>query len=636
MTTRKQHARSHGDNNEYGCFDLRNESPVLYDGNAQIFTDVTTREIEYNGTVFYIQTQASQDDCLILNPNNVFFDDGAGFACTDDAGDGSALPDADMNQHRNYQTINGWKTVQAKLKWPVYFSHAGDLQLWVTLIANNTNVAENGHGATIEVTLENYFTGEEQIYISVVKENSAALHQQQWKVSMPVQGAGIYYISMNANSIPRDEVGVFKKILLTGYSVTGAELIRTRWQPETVKTSFSAAAIPEGEEAVMWVVETTEHAGSGGSYSPVTTPFGQVGSSRKKSTGIPEGYDFIVRAFNENSTPVEFINMPHFIAMGNPSAHAHLSNHKVVNAEITDWDPYTEATVATQTIAYSLKRGDPALNPERDGYYDTYTAYFYSPETDQWHLHARCKNAPIDPLDANTGTGACIINRGLARNRRTGDIPRTVDFKGWVYASDNKWYTIDTFIAEGVGKSGEPSSMTWRVNDAGNAFELSSTGFQRYPFTALSNVFSLSSPAALPAHLADKTADNFFQPALSVSLQNKVQMVVCEFAVVMFDFSGLDDQTEATLYWGTEDHLTYLETTTGTTKRGTYTYSAWEHSVALTVREGRNYTVLSGLESGKDYYYRIHAKNSSGQAFSDRTGRVTRLAEKTGTEVQVA
>ena len=635
MTTGRNQTLSHGNNNEYGCFSLQNETPVLYDGNAQILTDVTTRKITHNDTEFYIKTQASQDDCLILNPNNVFFGDEGGFYLMDDAGDGSTLPDADMNQQRNYQTLKGWKTTQAQLKWPVYFSHAGDLQLWVTLIADSTNVDSHGHGATIEVTLENYFTGEKQIYISLVKENSVALHQQQWKVSMPVQGEGIYYITMHATAIPTGDVGIFKKILLTGYSVAGAELIRARWQPETVKSSFSSSAIPEGEEAVLWVVETTEHPDSGGSYSPLTTPFGYVGSSRKKSTGIPTGYNFTVNAFDENSTPVEFAKMPHFISIGSASARPHLNNKKRVSAEITDWDPYAEATVATQTIAYALKKGDSSLDPESEGYYDTYTAYFYLPEKDQWYFHAQCKNAPIELLDVNTATGACIIARGLARSKRTGDIPRTVDFKGWVYASDKKWYVIDTFVAEGAsGTEENPAGMSWRINDAGNAFELSSTGFKCYPFTEASNIFSLSSPTALPSHLENKTADNFVLPAVTISLGNQEQMVACEFAVIIFDFSGVDDQTEVTLYWGTEDHLTYLETATGKTNTASYTYSAWDNSVAISAREGKNYTVLSGLESGKSYYYRIYGKNSAGQAFSDTTGKIIRLSEQVNHNIQ--
>ena len=628
MTKKTRSSFSANDNNKHGSLSLEGKTPIIYNGTAQLLSEVTVKKTVINDTDVYLKTQLSQDNYLILNPNNVFFENEAGFTCTDDAGDGSTLPDADMAQNKNYQSLTGWKTLQARLNWPVYFAQAGTVELWVTLIADSTNVDESGNGATIEIILENYLTGEKQIYISVVKENSEAVHQQQWKVSMPVQEAGIHYISMRASSMPRTEVGIFKQILLTGYSVIGSELIRARWRPAAVHSSFRSTTIPEGEEAILWVVETTQYPGPGGSYSPVTTPFGYIGSSRKKTTGLPTSFNFSVWAFDADEAPIDFIQMPHITAIGNSTAAPSWYGHEGTGVKIRDWDPYADATIATQTIAYSITKGDPTLEPGSEGYYDVYTTYFYSPEQDQWHLYGQCKDTPIENLNTNTTTGSFVEVPGAADKERTGDIVRKVDFKGWVYATDQQWHKIDNFLAIGdKGTTESPLNKAWTMSAAGNAFELSLTGIEHYPYTKEDNIFALSAPAELPAHLEGKTSDDFLPVTIDLSLRNPEQMIFCDSAVIIFNFVGLDDQAEVTLYWGTEDRLTYLETITGATSIAEYTYPAWDKSIPVSVKEGINYVILSGLESGGAYYYRMHGKNISGQVFSDRTGKITRLAK---------
>ena len=211
---------------------------------GQTNTTVTLRKTVIDRKDTYHKVQISPDGFLILTPNNVFFETGHGFTSTDDSGNGANLPDADMTQNKEYQSLIGWTAVGARLDWPVFFLRTGSLYLAIDIIADNSTIDASGNGATIEVILENRETMTTEIKSFVIKENSTAPHYTQAIVSIPVAAEGLYFVSLRATIIPMSQVGTFKKITLSGDSVTASELVRARWRPAAVHLGFTSTELP--------------------------------------------------------------------------------------------------------------------------------------------------------------------------------------------------------------------------------------------------------------------------------------------------------------------------------------------------------------------------------------------------------
>ena len=590
-----------------------------YIGTGQIYTDVTLRKTVIDQRDTYHKVQISPDGFLILTPNNVFFETGHGFAAGEDRGDGAFLPDADMTQNKNYQSLNGWTVAGARLDWPVMFLRTGSLYLKIGIIADSSTIDTNGDGATIEVVLENRDTLVTETKNFIIKENSAAAHYWQKIISIPVSTPGLYFISLRATNIPMSQVGTFKKIMLSGTSVTAAELVRARWRPAAVHLGFTSTELPSTERATMWVIETTQLPGPGGSYSPVSTPFGYIGSSRKKDTGVPTGYNFSLWSFGTSEAHPDFINMSHLYCAGDPDARFSWYGHEGTGVKLRDWDPYANATEATQTLAYVQYEYDPNAEPGEPAYYNDFTSGFYRPEDGTWHIFGRGRTEPASISDRTSG--AFVEVTGAANKERSGHIPRVVEYRGWVYATDKKWYKIDQFSSSAHGSDTSPAAKNWEVNAAGDAFEASMTGLAHYSHST--NTYILNNPRETPDYIGDLSPTELLPPPVEIILHSAEQQAICGQAIIPFHLNGADAQLEVILYWGYEDRLTYLETVSGTNDQGAYLYPAWSKKLTIPdAHDGTNHFVFKGLKEGETAYYRIYGKNSKGQAFSNRTGKI--------------
>ncbi|MGR5456209.1 hypothetical protein, partial [Vibrio alfacsensis] len=124
-----------------------------------------------------------------------------------------------------------------------------------------------------------------------------------------------------------------------------------------------------------------------------------------------------------------------------------------------------------------------------------------------------------------------------------------------------------------------------------------------------------------------KTLDNFVELPLEVEIISDVVEVIDGVADIEFSLNQLLDETEVTLYWETENRLTYLETMSGSNNTGDYHFEAWdpERSISLTsaeLNQGVNIISIEGLDQDTKFYFRIYGRNINGQTFSKTTGKI--------------
>ncbi|MCG9599310.1 hypothetical protein L1D15_21710 [Vibrio sp. Isolate25] len=500
--------------------------------------------------------------------------------------------------------------------WPFLVVNSGSFQADVALITDSSN-------SEIEVTLTEQQSGHTVSTSCVTHTNNDEESDAQWRITYDgILTEGYYKLSFNAINVSAGEVGTLKRVMLSGSSIENSHLIRARWRPIAVHASFESSTLPSNEKGLLWVFETEQLTTGGNSYSPISTPFGYIGSTRDKETRVPSGYNFSLWAFGSSETPLPFIDMPHILTAGSMDARFSWYGHEGTGVKIRDWDPYASETNPIQLLGYRLQQGVEGAISGSPKYYDTFSSYFFKHDSHQWHLFGRARDTLNPTINSNVSS-AFVKVTGAADVERSGHIPRTVSFKGWVYGSDGQWHIIDRMQPTGsMGSEEAPLTKAWSITPEGDAFTLSQTGLAH--FSTTNNVLTLTEPKDVPEHIIDKTDETFASIPLDIKLKT-TNIVSDETKIeIEFDISQVTDNTLVRLFYGPQNSLTYTESITGKNDVSPYEYEAWSHYAQMNseeLSEGLNTITISGLDSNQTYYFRAFSENETGKTWSDRYGR---------------
>ena len=590
-------------------------APNLEDNDAQYWSSVEVMNVDAMSHGAFFQVQRTPNEFLKLTPNNVFFKQNEGFEASDDYGDGAILPDSTFTQGKNYQSLTGWRSTKGELVWPILTQNTGTFQAVVELISEQ-------NGSVVEVSLKDQRSGEVLSVPCVIYANSDTNSDTQWRITSDKNlHSGYYHLSLKAKSIVGQEVGVLKQVLLSGSSIKESALIRARWRPVAVHAQFTSSTLPENEQGLLWVFETEQLTSRGNSYSPISTPFGYIGSTRLEDSRVPSGFNFSLWAFSRGEQPLAFIDMPHIIASGSPRSRFSWYGHEGTGVKIRDWDPYLATTNPIQLLGYRLQPGVLGASAGSPEYYDTFSSYFFDHSVQEWRLFGTARDTLKPSIETNRAS-AFVEVTGAANTERSGHIPRAVSFKGWVYGSDFKWHNLDQMKPTGqMGSESKPVTKNWSVSDNGDYFILSQTGLEH--FVNSNDVMQLSHPTPAPEHIKDKTAENFVTSPLKVNLLTKNIASSEEFMDIEFNLSQVTNSSIVRLYYGEENRLTYTESIVGENEVGPYQYLGWSNFMEISsdeLSEGINTIRATGLERNKKYYFRLFSENESGKVWSDHFG----------------
>lgn len=593
-----------------------------YSGEGQLYSPVQIKDVDNIRRNAFFKIQQTEDSYLVLNPNNSFFPRGEGFKASNDDGTGSTYPDSDMRQNKNFLEISQWRKVAEPISWPLMVEQDGDLELFIELKASAEHLNEDGDGSTVRVLLVDQESNQSVESTCHVTDNSDSDGDAQWKLSIPNVQKGYYYLSLIADNIPRTDVGTLKRLTISGQAASQSSVVRARWRPAAVHASFSSSYLPSGVDAVLTVMEIQQLTEGGSSYSPVTTPFGYYGSTFTKQR-LPSGFNFSLWAFGKSDEIPEFIQMPHLLSVGDKDATYSWFGHEGTGVKFRDFDPYENNDNPVQIIGYSTIWGDKDIEVGEDGYYHHYSTYFYDHVSKEFRLFGTAHDVPN--ASPRNNYSAFVEVPGPADVERTGNLLRTVAHKGWILGSDEVWYPVDTMTTSGKGSLENPLNKNWTVDENNSQFLMHMGDLFHY--ASHEDSLHLSNVEWEPDYLEGKTLDNFVELPLEVEIISDVVEVIDGVADIEFSLNQLLDETEVTLYWETENRLSYLETMSGSNNTGDYHFEAWdpERSISLTsaeLNQGVNIISIEGLDQDTKFYFRIYGRNINGQTFSKTTGKI--------------
>ena len=395
-----------------------------------------------------------------------------------------------------------------------------------------------------------------------------------------------------------------------------ARLLRTRWRPAAVHTSYSASTCPV---AKLWVFET-ESLVPESSYSPMTTEFGYFGAGFG-ADGRPAGnVNFSMWAASAKSKlapPLD--SVPHLLATGNPDADFSGFGHEGSGVKIRNWSPYLHHP---QSVIQ-------ALRVETIGNRNFFYGYFFDERVRKWVLFAVGSKPIVEgkPLESLRLSSFCEIP-GPAVRQRSGDTQRIMKRRGWVLDEKQNWHAVDT---QHFRTDGTPVSK--QIGTTADGWLTMATGGM--DFVKPPGEVRLHSPSTRPDYLGPTHLAQLF--SLPVEFESKsVTDVAASSVTINYQLADAGPNAMATLYYGETDCFTSVQRDLhGTEHKGVSSQllannRTWSHRTApLAVSNNSVEWSLTDLNPGQRYFFRLFVSNDEGKSWDFSSGS---LSTKTNNE----
>lgn len=451
----------------------------------------------------YLMVQTTQDDTLILTPNESFFPK-LGLKAEGPAKD----PDIDeLNKGSSFSKITGWDPGE-QAEWGIYFPKTGELKIDV-----------QSEGGDFELSLN----GEKSLFVS-----SPGFHTLQLTCTRSSASSRV------------------SNIRITGPPATGASVVRKRWRPAAAHTKFESSKSPD--KVRLWIMEMDAAPGDLNSYSPITTPFGYYGPTWNADGTVNTSFNFSLWSFgrNEEEPPIEHLS--HLIAIGNPDATFGGFDHEGTGVKIRDWEPLEGRQGQSQALALRVEPGAK---------YDTYYSYFFASDENRWHLFGAGKKynkgKPLNSL----WVGSFVEVPGPAPVQRTGPYTRSMRYRGWVMDESGKWYPLDRMQNGNIDKETGYTHTDRGITEDG-WFYLATGGWTFQDPPNKGEDIELPYLGKPDVEYLDTDDLEFLTQVPSEISISKVERSG-EKARITYTVRNAGENAEAFLYWGDEEGLTFKD-----------------------------------------------------------------------------
>lgn len=541
----------------------------MVDGGGQIGAPISWIAVPGEHDLFYM-AQRTPDAQLILTPNEAFFPNRGVTA----SGVGKTEDVENLNGGKSFATIEKWNKRDV-VEWGLYFEKPGN------------------------VTIRQWYSTNTNAKFSIQFRDQNKAFDAKPSGGEPLQTEPITFVVAKPGKVVLklicDQANTqtkFHRIEITGSAATEAAVLRKRWRPAAAHTKFTSSK--SSESIQLWVMEMDAVPGDLGFYSPITTPFGYYGPTWQADGTVNTGFNFSLWSFGRGKPQPPVEQLSHLLAIGNRTASFGGFDHEGTGVKIRNWEPLAGRQGQKQVLALRVEPGPK---------YDTYFSYFYESDRQRWRLfgvgNKYNKGKPLKSL----WVGSFVEVPGPPQVQRTGPYERTMRYRGWVMNAAGKWSSLDQMTNGNVNRQTGFTHTRRGVTDDGWFF-LQTGGWTFRKASQERFVRLPSSKMKRPDYLEDKdiaflkTVPSGIDVSLTKQQTNRIEGT--------FHIRNIGQDAEATLFWGTEDGLTFSD--------------RWQNQKTIrSLREGDNAFSIDRTVDDKPVFIRMLLKNSEGQFWTTQT-----------------
>ncbi len=519
---------------------------------------------------------------LVFTPNNCFFSPQGTLKLFGE----TIVPD-DYNRNKHYERIGNWRVINDTVVWGLKNTQAGSLT--IELFAGIATIED---GNIVSIIID----GEQQD-LTVHSTSNLQDYQSQGFVEFSITTPGSHEVKIKIKTktgSTSSNFGEIEKLIVTGSAITDATVWLRRWRPAAIHSKMLSDFDTNTE---ITVFEMTILSTEFGSYQPMTSEFGYVGSAYDPHK--IKGFNFSLWSYSSGVEPPPHYQMSHLVAVGGPGNYFGRYGHEGTGVKPRGFAPWDNIE---PNNTYTL-----ALRKKSSKDYNTYWAYYLDPTTNHWKLFG-CGKKYNDKGDINylSPTGTFLEVVGPPNSGRTGHRQRVVEYRGWRKQVDGTWGTIDRLNPAG---SGDVSYKEWTQNSSGDKFIMKMGGLLESAPNP--GIIQLNNPSALPDYLKGDYVDELYQMPADFSVLTP-EYISDTKVKLKYKIDNLGTNAEIALYYGTTYGLTE-----GIHEEKVIDFN-WDNDnnpVVIPISSINDSLLeieLDGLELNADYYYRLRIKNDEG------------------------
>lgn len=409
--------------------------------NIEYGTFLDGREVIYK-----VQTG---DRYLYLGPNEVFFNTPGPFRLRGEIQNENQI----LNRKKEYDKIIGFRVEGSSLEWGLFTTQEGEI-----------------HGEFYFEAARDYDLGTELLFqIDHANNAQHTIGQEDIdrgfvSVNFPSLKQGPHLVKVTLIKQGKSSGLTVTNFRLSGLGIENAYILRERWRPEAHWSMFSSSKNPNDVQAWIFELRCESELGF---YAPISTNFGYYGpvfkndgSADDMNMSVWSSSKSFVRPHHEKS---------HLLGIGSPEGTFSWWSHEGHGVKVRGWNNFSSNTSKRYVIALRYEYDDP---------FRTFYGYFWDEVKRQWTLYSigRTFREALDQLKLTT----FVEVLGGPDDERSGQIPRTVEYKGWVCNSNGEWNDIDRIR---IKKTNKPINKIKGITEDGERFFTTTGGFKNYPIS---------------------------------------------------------------------------------------------------------------------------------------------------------
>ncbi len=543
------------------------------DYQSQLYKEVSELEFgaDKEGSPIYYKVQTSNNRYLYLGPNEVFFTP-IGVLTLGDEQNNSGLG---LNQQKEFGSIRGFNRVNDQLEWSFITTVIGDIHTDCIISATSKEIGttflvqiDDGNPISVVITDAMVSSGNMEFTFFDIKEG---LHTFKIKLVK----------TQNKNALK------MLNVRLSGCPVVNGYVVRERWRPEAVYSSWKSSKNPIDVQA--WIMElTTESEFS--HFSPLTTEFGYYGPIFKQN-GLVSGMNMSIWSSSASEELLPISMQSHLLGIGSSVGEfSKWDSPEGTGVKVKNWNIFDNNTSKKYVIG---------LRYSNDGAFRTFYSYFWNEGTNKWQLYTVGRKYDQRPLE-KLKTNAFIEVPGAAFKERSNHKVREINYRGFVCDSDGQWFDLDQSF---LPKYSTITNHRRGITEDGQYFFASTGGLQNTKQEE--KTIQKSEIVNRPIYMCPNKLEGFFTLPFIPEIKNITLSSNNECTVEFLTNTSLS--SNVTLCWGAGDALSVQENWTGS-----YTFSLAAgpsdliHSVNLPA-------------SADTKFFRILVKDATAQMWSFET-----------------